>query len=438
MSPMLEFRTSAINAPLVKCLHICAWNGACMTITPDADIDDSNLELRSILDQLFERIPRLTRLKKLEAYGLSFTPRMVEHLAQIPRDLRLTLHNCDFREGSRRGIHQNGTLAVCEFAWSIFFGDYMQVNPHRWLHLLQPASLATLYLTLLSTDDVHDIPDLPLLRKLQLTMDPNEAFELATVLALARFSTVENLALDFISLESSERQPYLPPSSMLGWPCPFPNLTIFSGTPTLIPLFCRDLKTLTELHCPLLACPTGDTPGDLRASTLLSIIQEARLPPTITVLSIEIDIKLSSCNELAELFRACFPFLKELAFYPWLYRDDDDRDELVSSFLEDFVHALPRTLLRLEVYAYRLAFERPDFDSYGEDEEEDEEEDEDEDEDEDEEADDTDADVLFAAELRDSILANCPAITEMRVEGPGFIIQWAKDEHGAVMRDTLA
>ncbi|KAJ7096095.1 hypothetical protein C8R44DRAFT_989397 [Mycena epipterygia] len=393
----LNFWCSAEIAPLVRYCDITArksWehrNSSEWSFSTDSPY--------ILLDALFERLLHFTGLQRLDASSVHFTQARVDTLCRLPILSELGVYWCTVAPGECI-VPAPQALRVSDFC--LVSDDKLEYGDNYWIPLLHPDHLRALRAEF-NPRTVQAIPSFTNVHRLSVTMDlPTPAQNLVI---LSKFPAVRVLELggkglltDALALRPREQASAV-----------FPLLREYSGPYQPLPLF-LPLTTLTHLIIP--RCSPQDfitrVQGIQDPNITLFYVEFNKfdnptfntimeLLPRLTELLIRIVVPSASCMFKREIFDA--RKLKDDEVVDGRLGDSIRAGFKPSTFFLKLADApiLPPSLERLaiswECYEEHFdelsAYKIPDF-----------------------------------TQLRDALVARCPGLTWLWLDGFYFMFQW--------------
>ncbi|KAJ7662293.1 hypothetical protein B0H17DRAFT_1093782 [Mycena rosella] len=329
----------------------------------------------------FERLPCFTALQRFSAEGVDFTLTAMAVLCRLPALDHLEIEGCRVA----REVHSPRALHISRFST-----PGIAPPSEVWIRLFHPDHLRELQLVLPDLGLVDTLPSFPHVHKLTTSWwgGMNRILEF-----LAKFPAIEVLTLQHYGLEveGADTQAY----------DLFPLLREYTGRSDTLPVF-LPLPSLTSLT--VYSCSPRD---------LIVQLEGIRTPNQIISLTVSFYVfdPDREAFDHTTLSTLCghFPELQELRISISHGPIEDEINSVATGFFETLAKTplLPPSLKYL-----RLSW---DFQSDIED------------------ASSPPADKLpdFAA-LRDALVARCPALTALWLDGEDFLFQWRKSLDGTV------
>ncbi|KAJ7149309.1 hypothetical protein C8R43DRAFT_1007644 [Mycena crocata] len=336
----------------------------------------------TVLDAIFERFSRFIFLRRIHATEIPFTQKGVASLCSLPALTHLELDFCFVPPGETINI----SLELPVSSMRIYIDRRMKTKLDHWIPLLHRDHLHELDVTChprLIFQAITGMPSFPHLHTLSLTMDPGKVSQNLEI--LAKFPALRVFRLHGYEGPDAAPGPRVQASGIL------PMLTEYTGP-------CQTVHTF--LHLPSLTRLTTDicSPSDFLA--------QLEGQSNITSLSVTFtDLDIASFGPMCALF----PCLTELRIQVTVFMEEEDVDELedgVNHKAADFFSALaddtcvPPTLQHLALcWEFRyFAIEKEDTPTGG--------------------------DVPDLGALRGALVARCPGLQSLWLDGNDFLLYW--------------
>ncbi|KAJ7107700.1 hypothetical protein C8R44DRAFT_319267 [Mycena epipterygia] len=342
-----------------------------------------------LLAAFFERLSCFTHLQRLSSRDVHFTQIGMGNLYRLPALAHLDIAMCKVAAGE---TIESTSQTVGLSSFSLHDNVASETGMDHWLPLLRPDHLRELNLPCnlhLFSETIHHFPSFSHVHKLSATMS------LATMAhimpALFKFPAVQVLAVGYWG------SLYLPTSIVQGSNV-LPVLTEYTGSYQTLHFFLRPiLSRITTRFC--------------SSNDFITHLQGIQIPSNITSFDANFDdLDNASLNAICSLF----PRLTELRIRISFDQHASEGVNLkVIDFFEELteITALPSTLERLalcwEFEFYDEDYLPPSNDNFPE----------------------------FTC-LRDALVAKCPALTSLWLDGYDFLFRWRKLLDGAVDEET--
>ncbi|KAJ7149259.1 hypothetical protein C8R43DRAFT_1193010 [Mycena crocata] len=379
----LNFWCSEDVAPLVRSCIINPWrhgdSGTGYATWKFSETDSPYI----LLARFFELLPRFTGMQRLHAFRVHFTQSGVANVCCLPSLDCLRINMCEVAPG--QCIDPSSlSLRVSNFYARQYTSSRAKID--HWIRLLDPNQLRELDVMgypFTYVEGICAVPSFPRVRTLMLTMDPSTPSQNLAI--LSRFPAVEVFTRRFRTDPSDVDDPRVEPVAITGPPMP-------------------SLRRLRIYGC---------DPDDVMIH-----LDTLRIPSTVT--SLEIFFHDFDLPTLAALC-GFFPQLTELwvSVHVWLDEEDvsvlqDGVNTQAASFFRALANdpPLPPTLRHLALswqFSYDIADDVVDPTSGG--------------------------DPPLTA-LRDVVVARCPALTTLWLNGGDYVLQWWKWRDGTVEEYT--
>ncbi|KAJ7135763.1 hypothetical protein C8R44DRAFT_976568 [Mycena epipterygia] len=389
----LGFWCSDEIAPLVRSCRIT-------TLGPRSSHSDSPYIVRR--DEFFKRLPCFTGLQRIAAYRLQFTQQGLINLCGLPVLASLYIHACYFPQAEE--ILPNGLeLKVSTFVFRNFNQKIPRGFVNHWTQLLHPNHLRELDVdprgffgnsadeeTTNDTEkflerQIDNLPSFPHVHKLKIsTLHSTMSYNLAI---LSKFPGVRVFSVDGWSLRDDASGPRVQTPQIL------PVLAEYTGPYRALHIF---LPRVTLTRLTISGCDIDDLITELKAIRPLDDITSLNVTFYDSMDHVTLNAMCGFFPRLAELYiHISFHLSEENNF-------EDDMNPEPAWFFNMVAESVtfPPTLERLAMsWVYRsdyiMEFERanplPRF-----------------------------------AYLRDALVARCPALTSLWLDGYNFLFRWRK------------
>ncbi|KAJ7719431.1 hypothetical protein DFH07DRAFT_314177 [Mycena maculata] len=287
----LDFWASDEIAPLVRTCRLSPAYSAPMG--SDYAVAESPYVL---LEALFERFARFTRLERFSAASIRLTHMSVVGLCRVsPPSVLIFGGFLDYEEGIEQLPSLTQALNVSKFNFVRVRGA---CNLHRWIVLLNPNHLGALSLSYrrpFSDDIVHRLPLFPHLRKLALEVNPWDLHRIIPF--LLKFPATQVFSIHVVGYSPADKETPLPAEGA-GL---FPILKEYIGPYQTLPIF---LSRQSLLRIEVTRKPTsGHFVAQLR--------EQLQTPSNANVTSLDVDFEDLTHHDLGVIC-AFFPQLAEL------------------------------------------------------------------------------------------------------------------------------
>ncbi|KAJ7480680.1 hypothetical protein FB451DRAFT_1171276 [Mycena latifolia] len=374
----LEFWSSTAIGPLVRSCGIIAASRR----STRRRIGFST----TLLSAVFERLPCFIGLQRLYAVGIDFNRAAVDVLCRLPALDQLGIRWCNLAPGVHSSLH------ISRFSYS-----GLALPNSEWLRLLHPDHLCELdgigYPEPLA-EGLDTLPSFPRVHKVSMPGWVISGDMRLTLAFLSKFPAVEVLTL----------QPCGPPGPGPGVQASqlFPRLRKYSGP-------CHTLTVFLAL--PTLTCLTV---YDCSPRDFIVQLEGIRTPSELTSLTLSFTTYYPSLDtfNIATFNMICgfFPRLAELRI--------DIVQETIEAAVNSVVTNFLATLAKVPVLPPTLKYFYLSWTFDGSDEFEDP----------------PPIDKLpDFAELRDALLARCPSLASLWLDGGDFLFRWRKSLDGAIV-----
>ncbi|KAJ6527038.1 hypothetical protein B0H19DRAFT_1243334 [Mycena capillaripes] len=344
-----------------------------------------------LLHPFLERIQRFTGLWRLKAEDVHFTPMAIANLRRMSSLTHLHVDRFEITAGDPIECTAQ-PLALSSFA--IHHHIMREDGLDHWTPLLHPEHLQELNVSC----------------NLRVLGESTEAIQ--TFTHLHKLSITMNFSIMSHNLEIMSKFPNVRVLSIGGWgevdawpkdSGPFPLLSEYDGTHKLLPFF-FSRATLTRI-----------TVSDATPDLVIRQLQGLCTPLNITALNGNFE---GFDNEAFDTLISLLPRLVELRIRITLELEDGELEDNINSIATSFFDALadtpglPLTLEHLAL-AWKFEYEYLETEPI---------------------VDDDQSDLL---QLRDALLARCPALKSIWLDGHDFLFQWRKLSVGTCVETSV-